>query len=147
MALSRPSPSTVFVLLNNICLISIHFPFSHVNLTMQGWYVMGETLTILTLRRVTIRQSVLQSEITRPPSWPISGRKTVKVDIPTRVVWLFHPIIKTYRHNISQYRGNSTHLIYIKQQSRPRYFRCLAPDSDPPPSSFHLVSDDLVFWI
>ena len=109
MALSRPSPSTVFVLLNNICLISIHFPFSHVNLTMQGWYVMGETLTILTLRRVTIRQSVLQSEITRPPSWPISEGKTVKVDIPTRVVWLFHPIIKTYRHNISQYRGNSTH--------------------------------------
>ena len=117
MALSRPSPSTVFVLLNNICLISIHFPFSHVNLTMQGWYVMGETLTILTLRRVTSRQSVLQSEITRSPSWPISRRKTVKVVIPTRVVWLFHPIIKTYRHNISQYRGNSTHHFSRQQKN------------------------------
>ena len=34
-------------------LISLYFPFSRVNVTMQGCYVMGETFTILTLRRVT----------------------------------------------------------------------------------------------
>ena len=45
----------VFVLLNNIWYhnYNFHFLVWSVNVTMQGCYVMGETLTILTLRRVT----------------------------------------------------------------------------------------------
>ena len=91
-----------------LSLISIFFPFSHVNVTMQGCYVMGETLTILTLRHVTILESFCQSQITMSLSWPIRERYSgnVKVAISSHVVWLVNVIIKTSRLSVLQYQEN-----------------------------------------